>query len=103
MTTAEKTTIITKMTNLLLAELEAFDKPTAHEADDEQPIEMLTLKECTDVVKGLTTHAVRHLVLQGKIPALRVGEGKYGKILVTKAALLEYVEREASKPIEAAN
>lgn len=30
-------------------------------------VEMLTIKECTEVVRGLSEHTVRQLVAQGKI------------------------------------
>jgi len=56
-----------------------------------QPIEMLTIKECTEAVKGLSEHTVRQLVAQDKLPHIRTGQGKRGKILVSKAALLEYL------------
>ena len=59
-------------------------------AVDAQPLEMLTLKECADVVKGISEHTLRLLVTQGKIPSIRTGEGKRGKILVSKSALVSY-------------
>ncbi len=55
------------------------------------PIEMLTIKECTKAVKGLTERTVRQLVVQEKIPFIRTGQGKRGKILVSKVGLLEYL------------
>ncbi len=55
------------------------------------PVEMLTVKECTEAVKGLSEHTVRQLVAQEKIPFIRTGQGKRGKILVSKAGLLEYL------------
>lgn len=56
------------------------------------PLELLTVRECAQAVTGLTEHAVRQLVAQGKIKHIRVGEdGKRGKILIYKAALLEYL------------
>lgn len=56
------------------------------------PIEMLTVKECTQAVSGLSEHTVRLLVAQKKIPFIRTGQGKRGKILINKAALLDYLE-----------
>lgn len=56
------------------------------------PIEMLTVKECTEAVSGLSEHTVRLLVAQKKIPFIRTGQGKRGKILINKAALLDYLE-----------
>lgn len=57
------------------------------------PVEMLTIKECTQAVSGLSEHTVRQLVAQNKIPYIRTGQGKRGKILISKAALLEYLKR----------
>ena len=56
------------------------------------PVEMLTIKECTQAVSGLSEHTVRQLVAQKKIPYIRTGQGKRGKILISKAALLEYLK-----------
>lgn len=47
-------------------------------------VEMLTIKECTEVVRGLSEHTVRQLVAQGKVKYIRTGQGKHGKILVNK-------------------
>ena len=57
-----------------------------------EPVEMLTIKECTQTVSGLSEHTVRQLVAQKKIPYIRTGQGKRGKILISKTALLEYLE-----------
>ena len=64
------------------------EKPPEHPAE---PVEMLTIKECTQAVSGLSEHTVRQLVAQKKIPYIRTGQGKRGKILISKAALLEYL------------
>lgn len=55
------------------------------------PVEMLTIKECTQAVSGLSEHTIRQLVAQRRIPYIRTGQGKRGKILISKAALLEYL------------
>ena len=52
---------------------------------------MLTVKECTEAVKGLSEHTVRQLIAQEKIPFIRTGQGKRVKILISKAGLLEYL------------
>ena len=57
----------------------------------EEPTEMLTIREAAQTVKGLSEHTVRQLVTQGKVPSIRTGAGKNGKILVPKAALLKYL------------
>ena len=51
-------------------------------------VEMLTIKECTEVVRGLSEHTVRQLVAQGKVKYIRTGQGKRGKILVNKEDLV---------------
>lgn len=51
---------------------------------------MLTIKECTQEIKGLSNHTIRQLIAQDKIPYLRTGQGKKGKILISKNILLTY-------------
>ena len=51
-------------------------------------VEMLTIKDCTEVVRGLSEHTVRQLVAQGKVKHIRTGQGKHGKILVNKEDLV---------------
>jgi len=58
---------------------------------NDDTIEMLTIKECTQTVHGLSEHTVRQLVAQNKIPYIRTGQGKRGKILINKRALLDYL------------
>ncbi len=91
MTTTEKAIIIAKITTLLDAELTVTDIKSVAPTDENQPIEMLTLAECAEAVKGLSRSTIRKLVIRGEIPSLRTGEGKRGKILVSKAALMEYI------------
>lgn len=57
-----------------------------------EKVEMLTIKECAEVVQGLSEHTVRQLVKQGKVKSVRTGEGKRGKILVNKADLVNYFQ-----------
>jgi hypothetical protein rflaF_11304 len=60
-----------------------------------EKVEMLTIKECPNVIQGLTEHTVRQLVAQGKVKSVRTGEGKRGKILVNKADLVAYFKGKA--------
>lgn len=53
-------------------------------------VEMLTIKECCSVVKGLNEYTVRQLVARNELPYVRCGQGKRGKILIPKAALFAY-------------
>ena len=89
MTQAKKQDIIAKVTSFLSKLLDEEEIPIASSA--EQPVEMLTIKECTQAVSGLSEHTVRQLVAQHKIPYIRTGQGKRGKILISKTALLEYL------------
>ena len=54
------------------------------------PTEMITIKECTKVVQGVSEHSIRQIVAKGKVKSVRTGKGKNGKILVNKADLLAY-------------
>jgi hypothetical protein len=83
-----KQEIIDQILDLLTELVE--DEP-AEKQEEVQPMEMLTIKECTEAVKGLSEHTVRKLVTQGKIHYIRTGEGKCGKILINKKSLLDYL------------
>ena len=67
------------------------DEPTQAAALPPDTVEMLTIKECTAAIKGLNEFTVRQLVARNEIPYVRCGEGKRGKILIPKTALIEYV------------
>ena len=58
------------------------------EESTDKPLEMITVKECTEAVKGLSEHTVRQLIAQGKVKYIRTGHGKRGKILVNKDDLI---------------
>lgn len=91
MTRNEKQEIITQIAALLAQLIDnAETSVKAAESASEKPVEMLTVKECTAAVKGLSEHTVRQLVVQNKIPYIRTGQGKNGKILISKSALLTY-------------
>lgn len=55
------------------------------------PMEMLTVKECTEVVKGISEHTIRKLVAQNRVRYIRTGEGQRGKILISKQSLIDYI------------
>lgn len=88
-----KAEIIAQITVLLSQLIESEDnqrdEPTA--VPITAPVEMLTVKECSEAVSGLSEHTVRQLVAQDKIPFIRTGQGKRGKILISKSALYEYL------------
>lgn len=91
MTRNEKQEIITQIAALLTQLIDsAKTSVKATENVSEKPVEMLTVKECAAAVKGLSEHTVRQLVAQNKIPYIRTGQGKNGKTLISKSALLTY-------------
>ncbi len=59
--------------------------------DGSAPKEDGNLRECAQTIHGLSEHTVRQLVTQNKIPYIRTGQGKRGKILINKQALLNYL------------
>ena len=73
-----------------LANDEEETAPVEKKLAENNPVEMLTIKECTGVIRGLSEHTVRQLIAQGKLPSIRTGQGVRGKILVNKADLLAY-------------
>ncbi len=80
----------------LLRQLEDGE-PTEKEIEkiSEKPLEMLTIKECAEAVKGISEHTIRQLVAQNKVPFIRTGQGKRGKILISKSALLDLLNKSA--------
>lgn len=91
MTRKTKQELIAQIVAMLNAVIEVENEQQITEQKSSAPVEMLTVKECTEAVKGLSEHTVRQLVAQEKIPFIRTGQGKRGKILVSKAGLLEYL------------
>ena len=73
----------------LLTEL--VDDAPAEKQEETKPMEMLTVKECTEAVKDISEHTIRKLVAQGRVRYIRTGEGERGKILVSKQSLLDYL------------
>ena len=64
--------------------------------DNSEPVEMLTVKECSQLIRGLSECTVRQLVAQGKVPHIRAGAGVRGRILIPKAALIDYCSATAT-------
>ena len=89
MTNAKREEIIAAMSSLL-EQLVDSEPPKAETTATPEKVEMLTIKECTEAVKGLNEYTVRQLIARKEIPSIRTGQGKRGKILVPKAALLRY-------------
>ena len=89
MTQDKKQDILAKVTSLLSKLLDE-DESTI-ESSTEQPVEMLTIKECTQEIRGLNEFTIRQLIARNEIPFVRAGQGKNGKILIPKAALIAYL------------
>lgn len=94
MTMKNKQELIQQVVNLLNAMIEIEEQPSAPPPSNDS-VEMLTIKECAQQISGLSEHTVRQLVLQNKLPHIRTGQGKRGKILVPKSALLEFLKSAA--------
>lgn len=94
MTITEKEAIVDNILELLiqLAEDGETSVPSTTKAPTADKVEMLTIKECTEVIQGLSEHTVRQFVKQGKVKSVRTGEGRNGKILVNKADLVAYFQ-----------
>ena len=87
MTTNRKNELIAQLVNILSELIEANDSEQVAEVKSEA-VEMLTVKECTEAVRGLSEHTVRKLIKPGKLPYLRTGDGVNGKMLINKVDLL---------------
>ena len=90
MTIKQKQELIAEVVTLLQAKLEADTVQSAPVPSIPQKVEMLTINECTKEIKGLSEHTVRQLIAQDKLPYIRTGQGKKGKILISKNALISY-------------
>lgn len=90
MTKMRKHEIISQI--LMLVNEIAEDDSAASISAEPKPngVEMLTVKECTGVINGLTEYTVRQLTAQNKISYIRAGQGNRGKILINKADLIKY-------------
>lgn len=93
MTALEKQRILSRIASVLDEFIEVnSEKPMEKVSCENKPLEMLTIRECSEQIHGLSEHSIRKLVLQGKIPHVRAGEGKNGKILINREALVDYLK-----------
>ena len=94
MSNTEKKKIVDDILELLIQLTDdGTEMPSSSRESAPKPVEMLTIKECTEVIQGLSEHTVRQLVAQEKVKSVRTGEGKRGKILVNKADLVAYFQK----------
>ena len=89
MTTNRKNELIAQLVSILSELIETNDSEQVAEVTS-NAVEILTVKECTEAIKGLSEHTVRKLIAQGKLPYMRAGDGQRGKMLINKADLLAY-------------
>ena len=54
--------------------------------------EFLTLSQCVHEIPEISYYSLRKLIMQGKLPAKRVGDKPHGKLLVRKSDLLACFE-----------
>lgn len=90
MTNVKREEIIATMSSLLEQLIENEPPKSETPIAVSEAVEMLTVKECCSAVKGLNEYTVRQLVARDELPYIRCGQGKRGKILIPKAALLAY-------------
>ena len=97
MTIKQKDNIIAEIVSLLEKSIIVDEENPKPQVSDNKnpPIELLTIKECVKEVSGLSEHTIRQLIAQNKIPYIRTGQGKRGKILINKSALLNYLSMAA--------
>lgn len=89
MTTNRKNELIAQFVSILSEIIETNDSEQVAEVTS-NAVEVLTVKECTEAIKGLSEHTVRKLIAQGKLPYMRAGDGQRGKMLINKSDLLAY-------------
>ena len=90
MSDTQKQALIAEVVALLQTRLMEMEQSQLPQHTPPQIPEMLTIKQCAEMIHGLSEHTIRLLVKQGKLPHIRTGAGQNGKILVSKAALLAH-------------
>ena len=89
-----KQEIIDQILDLLM---ELTEEPGSDEESTMHPMEMLTIKECTELVKGLSSNTIRKLIARGELDYVRAGCGNNGKILISKANLIALFSKKGDK------
>lgn len=54
--------------------------------------EMISIKEAVATISGLSEFTIRKYISTGKLPHIRAGEGKNGKILINKTDLINILK-----------
>lgn len=63
--------------------------PASDSAHNAETIELLTIQQCREIVKGPSYYKIRSMILNGELKAERAGNKPRGKFLVYKSSLLE--------------
>ncbi len=74
MTQAQKQNILTNVIALLNSLLD--DEAIPLSTSNEQPVEMLTIKECVQVIRGFNEFTIRQLIARNEILYVCAGQGK---------------------------
>lgn len=89
MTNVEKMEILSEISSILDNYLASADRERG-KPETQIQMQMLSINECRDLIKGLSRHTLRELIERGDVKSVRAGVGKNGKILVSKTSLLAY-------------
>ena len=92
MTRLEKQELLSEISELLESYVinSLPSAPVTPTPQQEVP-ELLTIKECTEMFRGLTEFTLRQMIARKEITAVRAGTGKQGKFLVEKSSLIRYL------------
>ena len=88
MTALEKQDLILQLTAVINDM--PVDEPAEPDNSKDEKVELLTIKECVKMVRGLSEYTLRKLISSGKIPYIRAGVGANGKMLISKSVLKSY-------------
>ena len=89
----EKQEILSQIMVLLSEQVDTNDNTLSPEITgpkEQKKVELLTIKEATQLISGLSEHTLRQLIHQNKIKYIRTGQGRHGKILIYKENLINY-------------
>lgn len=88
----EKTQFIRNVCELLAEIIHTPDEIAEKEnVPSNDKVEMLTVKECSELMRGVAVSTIYKMVRKEKLPCARVGVGETGRILIPKSAVLRYL------------
>ena len=80
---------IIALCDIIKAFCENYQKSENEAASDtDNTTEMLTIKECMQLTKNVSYYTISKWIKQGKVVAIRAGEGIRGKYLINKASII---------------